>query len=308
MVHRARHVFAIAFAVAAVAGCAFYSAEQTTKGITEELIDVARFPAYTEGPVVDQSGNVYVSHHPFVSKVTPGGEVSIWAEIGRPNGHAIMADGTHLICDQNILHFSAAGELIATAATRCGGRDIRKANDIAITEDGGFFFTDPGNAPQAYDQPIGRVCFIDADGESRLVADNLHFPNGLVLVDGDKTLLVSETMTNRVLSIDVSHSPVFGAPRRFADLPAIARGQPAGPDGMAEDSAGNIYVAHYGMSAIQVFDQDGNYLEAISATANASNVFITKTDKETLYITGGIEPGYPAIGDGVLQKITLERK
>ena len=308
MGQRARQVTIFCFAVGTITGCVSLFSDETAKDAKPALIEVARFPAYTEGPVIDRRGNVYVSHHPFVSRVTPQGEISVWADIGRPNGHAIKSDGTHLICDQNILLFNAAGELLETAATACGDHDIRKANDLVVADDGGFFFTDPGNAPEAYDKRIGRVCYIDADGESHLVAENLHFPNGLVLVDNEKTLLVSETMTNRVLSIDVSKKLKFGAPRPFAALPDIEPGQPAGPDGMAEDRAGNIYVAHYGMSAVQVFDRDGAFVRSITATANASNVVIAEAGGETLYITGGVEPGYPADGDGILQKVVLENR
>ena len=59
-------------------------------------VEVARLPSYTEGPVVDYDGNLFVSE-PYgknISRITPDGDVSVWASTGAPNGHKILADGT----------------------------------------------------------------------------------------------------------------------------------------------------------------------------------------------------------------------
>src|SRR6516225_9321641 len=73
-------------------------------------VEVVRTGDYTEGVVVDHEGNLYFSHEKIVTKVTPNGKSSTWAETGAPNGHKILADGTHLICDAKrhaLLHLSA---------------------------------------------------------------------------------------------------------------------------------------------------------------------------------------------------------
>ena len=53
--------------------------------------EVARFPSYTEGVAVDHAGNLYVSHASQISKVTPDGQVSVWATTVSPNGHKVLA-------------------------------------------------------------------------------------------------------------------------------------------------------------------------------------------------------------------------
>ncbi len=62
-------------------------------------VEVVRTNDYTEGVVVDHDGNLYFSHEKIVTKVAPDGKASTWAKTGSPNGHKILADGTHLICD-----------------------------------------------------------------------------------------------------------------------------------------------------------------------------------------------------------------
>ncbi len=62
-------------------------------------VEVVHTGDYTEGVVVDHEGNLYFSHEKIVTKVTKDGKASTWAVTGSPNGHKILADGTHLICD-----------------------------------------------------------------------------------------------------------------------------------------------------------------------------------------------------------------
>ena len=80
---------------------------------------------YTEGVVVDHQGNLYFSHEKIVTKVTPAGNASTWAQTGSPNGHKVLADGSHLICDASrhaSLHLDAAGKELKPAATESDGQ------------------------------------------------------------------------------------------------------------------------------------------------------------------------------------------
>src|SRR5215831_15120786 len=70
-------------------------------------VEVARVPSYSEGIVFDGRGNAYISHGRFISLISPDGKARIWAETGSPDGHKILPDGTHLVCDESqhaVLH------------------------------------------------------------------------------------------------------------------------------------------------------------------------------------------------------------
>src|SRR5262245_24994333 len=72
--------------------------------------EVLRVPAYCEGVVFDHAGNGYISWGKSITKFSLDGKHSVWAETGAPNGHKILADGTHLVCDAShhaMLHLSA---------------------------------------------------------------------------------------------------------------------------------------------------------------------------------------------------------
>src|SRR6187455_1834765 len=115
-----------------------------------KTVEVFRVPAYCEGVVFDHAGNGYVSWGKCITKFSLDGKNSVWAEPGAPNGHKILADGTHLVCDAShhaVLRLSADGKMLEPASKECNGKPLRGPNDLSLdTENGGFYFTDPGDS------------------------------------------------------------------------------------------------------------------------------------------------------------------
>ncbi len=253
-------------------------------------VEVARTDTYSEGPVFDKDGNLYVSHDRFISRVAPDGNVQIWAETGAPSGHKILADGTHIVCDFELVRLDAAGKFLETVATDCGGQPIRKTNDLTLDSLGGVYFTDPGVATEgALEDEKGKLCYVDADGATHLVAEKLGFPNGVILTPDGETLLVGEAMPgrNRILQFPVVSPGKVGDSHVFAELPSPPDDRFVSPDGMAFDRDGRLYVAHYGMGQIQVFDLEGRLVQSLPAGNTAvSNLAFGGPEMNQLYITG----------------------
>jgi gluconolactonase len=255
--------------------------------------------SYTEGIVFDHDGNAYISHGEVITKIPPRGAATQWARTGAPNGHKILADGTHLVCDGSrhaVLRLDAGGKLLKPASTECAGVKLRAPNDLCLdAANGGFYFTDPGGSGAK--NPIGTVHYVDAAGKTHLVARGLAFPNGVVLRPDGKTLLVAESQHNRVLSFPVLGPGKVGKMSVFVDLPRkdAKRGQIDNqPDGMCLDAAGNLYVAHYGMGEVQVVSPEGKVVRRYpGGTLTTSNVAFGGKAMDELYITGamGAEQG-----------------
>lgn len=248
---------------------------------------------YTEGVVVDHDGNLYISHGKVVTKITPEGKDSTWAEPGQPNGHKILADGTHLICDAGhraVLHLDADGKPLEHASKESDGKPLLGPNDLTLDPKGGFYFTDPGESSDK--NPIGQVCYVSPEGKTSTVAKGLAYPNGIVLRPGGKELLVGESKQNRILAYPVEAPGKLGPQRVLADLPAKGEGQIDNqPDGIALDKEGNLYVAHYGMRQVQVVSPEGKIVRRYpGGNLTTSNVAFAGPDNSILYATGG-EPG-----------------
>jgi gluconolactonase len=273
-----------------------------------KIEEVARVPSYCEGIVFDHAGNGYVSHGKFVTQVSPDGKKSQWLDSGgAPNGHKILADGTHLICDGDlhaVLHVGADGKVLGKASDKCGDKPLRAPNDLTLdVAQGGFYFTDPGGSDDK--KPIGTVHYVDGKGVTHLCADGLAFPNGIVFTPDGKRLLVGESKKNRILEYPVEGPGKLGAMKVLCDLPARGEGQIDNqPDGMCLDAAGNLYVAHYGMRQVQVVSPEGKVIRRYpGGNLTTSNVAFGGPDMDTLYITGGI--GGEGEGEGGLFRINL---
>ena len=259
-----------------------------------KIEEIVRVPSYCEGIVFDHAGNGYVSHGKYVTKVTPDGKKSQWLDSGgAPNGHKVLADGTHLICDGNlhaVLHVSAEGKIIGKPSEKCGDKALRGPNDLTLdVKNKGFYFTDPGGSDDK--KLIGTIHYVDGKGVTHLCAEGLAFPNGIVLTPDGKRLLVAESKKNRVLEYPIESPGKLGAMKVFCDLPSKAGEQIDNqPDGMCLDSEGNLYVAHYGMRQVQVLDPTGKVIRRYpGGNLTTSNVAFGGPDMDTLYITGGLK-------------------
>jgi gluconolactonase len=256
-------------------------------------VEVVRTGDYSEGVVVDHEGNLYFSHQKVITKVAPDGTASIWAEPGEPNGHKVLADGTHLVCDASrhaVLHLDARGQELPPAAIASDGKPLRKPNDMTLDPRGGFYFTDPDDSNEK--NPVGTVHYVDRQGVAHTIAEGLAYPNGIVLRPGGRELLVGESKHNRILAYPVRAPGRLGPRRVLVDLPGQGAGQIDNqPDGIALDAEGNLYVAHYGMRQVQVVSPEGQVIRRYpGGNLTTSNVAFAGPRMDQLYVTGG-EPG-----------------
>ncbi len=278
-------LFALAFIAAAPAGLPPESSVRPSK--------VAEVPGYTEGVVVGADGAVYFSdvYNGTIYRVRGDAAPEVWARTGAPNGHKILADGTHLVCDGSqraVLRLDAEGKTLGKASSECDGKPLRSPNDLTPDPRGGFYFTDPGGS--GAQNPVGTVHYVDPAGKTHLVAGGLAFPNGIVLRPGGKTLLVAESGRNRILSYEVISPGKVSEARVFAELPTKEGGQIGNePDGICLDRAGNLYVAHYGMRQVQVLSPAGKLLRRYAAgNLTTSNVAFGGPRMDQLYVTGAL--------------------
>jgi len=268
-----------------------------------EAVKLFEVPHYCEGVVFDHDGRGYVSEGETIVQFTLDGKHSDWAVTGAPNGHKVLADGTHLVCDASrhaVLRLSADGKLLDPASTECDGKPLRGPNDLSLdTPHGGFYFTDPGDS--GIEKPIGTVHYVDAKGKTHLCDGGLAFPNGVVLTPDGKHLYVGESQKNRVHVYDVEAPGKLVRRKLLADLPKKdpERGQIDNqPDGMCLDAAGNLYVAHYGMREVQVLSPEGKLIGRLpGGNVTTSNVAFGGPKMDQLFVTGGL--GAESGGGGV---------
>jgi gluconolactonase len=241
---------------------------------------------FLEGASVDPSGGLWVVDVTGgrIINVTDAGQCVVKGNTGgTPNGSRFNKEGRHFITDAKLglLSFDSATSKITVVADKYEGTSLASANDLAIDEAGGIYFTVPGGSNLL--NPVGRVFYLEPNLKTlRLVTDKIAFPNGIAITAGGQTILVAEFAAKRVLSL-----PALTAKGGFplAYVYARTRGG-VGPDGITVDSKGRLITANLGTGEALVFAADGRPLGAIQlpedAGKNLTNLIVSGQD---LYMT-----------------------
>ncbi len=259
----------------------------------QKLIDL---PYYTEGPAIDSNGDIFFTTltGKLVYRLDQNNVLSEWASCVCPNGQVILPDGDHLICDtrsSSIIRFNREGKFIKKEVEKTFDRsELYVPNDIIVSRTGGIYFTDSIRGH-------GKVFFMDSDGNEYTIANGLDYPNGLVLSTDERKLYVAESYRNRILVIPINASGTAAThPEVFCSLPSHPSGKDIDnlPDGMAMDRYANLWVAHYGMGALQVISAEGVLVHSFATSLPlTSNLFIREN---VVTVTGGYgEPGPGAV-------------
>lgn len=259
--------------------------------------EIRDLPHYTEGPAMDDRGNIYCTTLTGgeIKMIDAQNNITTWGSSECPNGQAILSNGDHLVCDSalgSIRRFDCNGRFLRDEIHRmCARVKVEVPNDVVVDQQEGFYFTDSIR----YD---GKVFYRSATGRETLVISGLDYPNGLSLSHDQTTLYIAESYKNRIIRISINAPGISnGEYSVLADLPVHQSGNAFSnlPDGLAIDDKGLLWVAHYGMNAVHVIDP----LRALVKTFDivfplVSNVFISKNCQ--LIVTGGYgEPGPGAI-------------
>lgn len=161
-------------------------------------------------------------------------------------------------------------------ADRFQGARLNSPNDLIVRSDGSIYFTDPASAPALRELPFNGIFRIAPDGSLFAAAQlgQLTYPNGIELSPDESRLYVSDSV-GPVRVWDVAPDGSLSGERVFAT--------PDFGDGMAVDTAGNLYVA--ASTGIEVYAPDGSHWGEIPVAGTPSNCGFGGADNRTLFIT-----------------------
>ena len=154
---------------------------------------------------------------------------------------------------------------------------------------GGIYFSSSGIfSPLAPAE--GSVLYLPAGQDvPRRVASAIHYANGVALARGGRTLFVSEHLERRVLAYPVQDDGLLGLRRVFVELdrvaPAGPRGWEVGPDGLAVDRRGNLFIAEYGAGRVLVVDAKGALVATIPIPERYVTAPVFGPDEARVFVT-----------------------
>ncbi len=217
---------------------------------------------------------------------------------GIPAALAFGPDGALYICDEgrrSIVRVDPDGT-ITDFISEWRGERLNGPNDLSFDQAGNLYFTDPWQSSPR--NPVAAVYGYDWNsGELTRIDAGLQFTNGIIARDG--RLLVAETYPRQVWAYDLTGGGRAGRRQEFCTLPdvpdaprleasvraALGVDHVCGPDGMACDADGRVYVAHYGSGAVYVYDPGGREADRIAVPGvNPTNVCFGGDRHDQLFV------------------------
>jgi sugar lactone lactonase YvrE len=172
------------------------------------------------------------------------------------------------------------------------GADGRPFNEIVVDAAGNCWVDMPGSMPWEERKP-GIVAVVRPDGSWEQVAEDVWFPNGMVLVD-ETTLVVAESHADRLTAWTIDGSGSLTDRRVWATL-----GEGAAPDGICVDESGAIWYASVPQQHCVRVSEGGEVLETVPVDRGAFACALGGDDGRTLFIVAN-SYGAQGASDGVV--------
>lgn len=237
--------------------------------------------AFAEGPRW-HDGKLWFSdmHAHRVMTVDLDGNAETIVEVPNwPSGLGWLPDGRLLVVsmtDRRLLRLDPEGltevaDLRELASYHC--------NDMVVDRQGRAYIGNFGFdlAAQA-DYAPAKIVMMRPDGKARIVADQMAFPNGMVITPDDRTLIVGETFEACLTAFDIEPDGSLTNRRIWAKLDGAV------PDGICLDAEGAIWVASPVSSKALRVREGGEVTDRVEVSTQAFACMLGGPDRRTLFV------------------------
>lgn len=204
--------------------------------------------------------------------------------IERPNrvsGLGWLPDGRLLVVameDRQLLRLDPDGVKIHADLNELATFDL---NDMVVDNKGrayvGNFGFDYFGAEKPEFVPA-EIILVEPNGNLKVVADNMAFPNGTIITPDGKILIVSETFAARLTAFDINEDGTLSNRRVWANLKSIP------PDGICLDNEGGIWVPAPGRKRVVRVMEGGTITHIVKVENDAYSCILGGPDRHTLFI------------------------
>lgn len=246
---------------------------------TRVLVDGLAFP---EGPRWHADQLWFSDQHDGrVLRVDTAGQLHEVVRVpSQPSGLGFASDGSLWIVsmrEHRVLRFhngelSQVADLSSLVSFHCNDMVV-DSRDRAYVGNFGFDL-DTGGMPA-----LTHLLLVTADGRARVVAEQLAFPNGMVITPDERTLIVGETFGGCLTAFDIADDGSLNNRRTWAQLePAVSA------DGICLDAEGAVWVASPRTSEVLRVHDGGAVSQRIAVSTRAFACMLGGPDGRTLHI------------------------
>ena len=123
-----------------------------------------------------------------------------------------------------------------------------------------------------------KLILVYPNGEAKVVADNMAFPNGTVITPDDKTLIIAETFAAQLTAFDILEDGSLTKRRVWANLKSLA------PDGICLDAEEGIWLAAPGRKRVVRVLKGGQITHIVRVENDAYACMLGGPDRKTLFV------------------------
>ena len=199
-------------------------------------------------------------------------------------GHSIgwLPDGRMLVTGQQLTRHEPDGTVVVHAELApiskfgCREMTIDGRGNIYVNSIGFDFFAEMGERVRDRSKPpAGVIGLIRPDGSASRVADGIAFPNGMVITPDNRTLIIAESLTGRLVAFDIAEDGTLAGRRVWAEGLA--------PDGICLDADGAIWTATRNKECVRVAE-GGEILDRIPLDRQCFATMLGGPDGRTLFM------------------------
>lgn len=184
------------------------------------------------------------------------------------------------------------GQTLGRISRDADGRGFVNPNASVNDAGGGIYFSASGDF-SPFAPATGTILYLSSAGVLRVVAEGIRYSNGVALSPDGKTLFASEHLNRRILAYDVADDGSLSGTRAFLNLDEIVGADPArswevGPDGLAADSRGNLYIAEYGGGHVVIVAPDGSRIAVLDFPEKYTTAPLLIDGERRIFVTAPV--------------------
>jgi len=198
---------------------------------------------------------------------------------GSPSGLGWLPDGRLLVVsmsDRRLLRLDPDGLALHADLSGLASHDC---NDMVTDARGRSYVGNFGFDLHTQAKPrFAEIVLVSPEGDARVVAREMRFPNGTVITEDGRTLVVGESTGARLTAFDIAEDGSLVSRRVWAQL------EGAVPDGICLDAEGAIWVASPLGNEVLRVREGGAVTHRVTASSRAIACMLGGPERRHLFV------------------------
>jgi len=212
-----------------------------------------------------------------IGRVDNMGKTSLFVRLPNDsvgNGLQFDSQGNLFIADyvnHNILKVPAGSN---KAEVFAHNSNMNQPNDIAITQSGALFASDPN-----WTNETGQLWRINADGSTHLLEKNMGTTNGIAVNNDNTKLYVNESVQRVVWQYDLDEN------LNISNKKVLIKFAEHGLDGMRVNNQGHVFITRYGAGKVLEVSPTGKLLNSYQLKGQHPTNLTFNDTQSKVYVT-----------------------